>query len=119
MLCITAVLGGWPAGYWAMRRFRHKSAAWRQALHRALWAFSAMPGLVLEVKSHGNRMNMCLSQRNGRNGTREWYNYGTMCLPGILDFIDVLDRPVVKSVIALFVSMRTMMFAVSYVYCIQ
>eukprot|EP00438_Fugacium_kawagutii_P012574 Skav230927 [mRNA] locus=scaffold3487:145018:145759:- [translate_table: standard] len=32
MLCATAVLGGWPAGYWAMRRFRHKSAAWQQGL---------------------------------------------------------------------------------------
>eukprot|EP00435_Cladocopium_sp_Y103_P040240 s4167_g10.t3 len=25
-LCVTALLGGWPAGYWAMRRFRHKCA---------------------------------------------------------------------------------------------
>ncbi|CAJ1368982.1 unnamed protein product [Effrenium voratum] len=25
-LCLTALLGGWPAGYWAMRFFRHKSA---------------------------------------------------------------------------------------------
>ena len=25
-LCATALFGGWPAGYWAMRRFRHKSA---------------------------------------------------------------------------------------------
>ena len=31
-LCATALLGGWPAGYWAMRRFRHKSVSWKRIL---------------------------------------------------------------------------------------
>mmetsp|Transcript_32434 Transcript_32434/g.66897 ORF Transcript_32434/g.66897 Transcript_32434/m.66897 type:complete len:109 (-) Transcript_32434:251-577(-) len=25
-LCVTALVGGWPAGYFAMQTFRHKSA---------------------------------------------------------------------------------------------
>ena len=66
-LCATAFCGGWPAGYWAMRRFRHKSATGAKELVVNLTVEDLSmiyPCNQIYPKIHSAKLSSCLRSMN-------------------------------------------------------